>query len=153
MSIKITKTTCPFCHRTVELNGAGSTANMWQTGLTKLLATIYPITVKTFRPATDQHDLDYHIGPKVGHDKEQVRQLKDFAFLQNCHKAINESNRNAFMKSWLRYQAEKFYNALRLGGGAVFPHYHCTDIRRKELADKEEREFLLRYEGIKNNAN
>lgn len=146
INMKLTYTNCPECSRLVELNGAGSTANFWQRGLTRLLNRFYPITLRTFRGATDQHDLDYHIGPRIGFERESERKIADEKFLMNCNRAVSESNRNSFMKSWLRYQAEKFYTALRIGGSSAYPHFHCTDPRRKEHADNEHKSILDKME-------
>jgi len=122
---------CPICGDDVELNGPGSTANLWQRSITRLINTIYPISQRIFRPAADRHDLAYHIGPKPGETAHTSRLDADNNFLKDCENEIEKSGKNWIFKRWLRYQANKYYLALRVGGAAQFPRRYCLDETRK----------------------
>lgn len=123
---------CPKCSRVVELDGPGSTSNLFNKGVSKVLNFIYPKTQRLFKPASDIHDLDYHLGPQPGEIGEEARLDRDNTFLKNCKKAIRAGGLNFLMKRWHFYQAEKYYLALRLGGSAAWPKQDCKHSARVE---------------------
>jgi peptidoglycan L-alanyl-D-glutamate endopeptidase CwlK len=129
----ITFCTCHICRDKVDLNGPGSTANIFQTKLTKVLNTVYPMTQRIFREASNIHDLDYHIGPLDDSKSWQDwRAVYDRKLLDNCRAAARASGKNFLVKKWLEYQAQKYYLAVVLGGAAVFPRLRCDHPDRLE---------------------
>lgn len=128
----ITFCKCHICAENVDLNGPGSTRSIFQTRLTKALNFIYPMTQRIFRPASDIHDLDYHIGP-LDYSKpwQDWRAEYDLKFFNNCRAAIQNSNKNFLVKKWLEYQAKKYYLAVVMGGAAGFPRLRCDHPDRQ----------------------
>jgi len=142
--MKIEYVKCEKCGRMVELNGAGSTANIWQRGLTKAINFLYPISQKLFRPCANWHDMAYHLGAYDGGPK-QAQTLADAHFHEMCLAEIeNPTNPDLTKldrffvrcnKWWFRYQANKYYLALKLGGEGVYPKENCLHVSRKEALE------------------
>lgn len=139
--MKIEYTTCEKCGRSVELNGAGSTANIWQRGVTNVINMVYPISQKLFRLPANQHDMAYHQGA-YDHTRDDARTLADAQFHKDClyyienpHLVADLSKFDRFLvrfnKWWFKYQANKYYLALKIGGEGVYPHKNCLDPTRK----------------------
>lgn len=141
----ITYKKCTFCGQDVELNGSGSTSNIWQRGLTSLINFLYPISQKLSRKASDQHDLAYHVGLIGGREKADDNFLNTFLEcvekpeLLNEYVALERSLGNdlpklnwldmGLIKSnrwWFRWQARKYHKALQIGGASVYPRRPCT---------------------------
>lgn len=142
----ITKKICPLCKREVELNGSGSTQGFFMSGVTWLINKLYPITEKLFRPASDWHDMAYHQGIKgKKHEADDTFHRKCLELVDNpdqaneyvCIELIlgNSLPRLSKIEIWLvksnrwwfRYQAGKFYEALKLGGDLAYPKCSCTE--------------------------
>ena len=118
---------CEKCLRIVRLNGAGSTSNFWNRGVTWTINKLYPITQELFFEASCAHDMRYHQGP-WSDDAEKDRLFCDNEFHGNCRIAVFDSNKwlvKTFQK-WFLWQAEKYYLAVRLGGSASFEKIACT---------------------------
>lgn len=145
MGLELSYRECKRCGAVVELNGCGSTSNIWMRGLTNAINALYPISQKLFRHASDNHDLAYHQGLKG------KRNQADEMFLSDCMGAIETpeavvlylkyerekgfkvsqlSTFDLFLiknaRWWFRYQAKKYYEALKLGGDACYPKVDCT---------------------------
>ena len=139
--MKIEYAKCEKCGQMVELNGAGSTANIWQRGLTKAINFLYPISQKLFRPCANWHDMAYHQGAFEG-TPNQARILADAEFHRMCLAEIENPTRPDLTKVdrffvrwnkwWFKYQANKYYLALKIGGEGVYPLKNCLDSSRKE---------------------
>lgn len=146
MSLKLEYAQCDKCPEIVEFNGAGSTLNLYQSMVTETINTIYPITQKLNRQASNIHDMDFHQGnydPNL--TREQWLLFVNNRFYENFLKAIenphlvpNLNKFDRFMvrhnKWWFKHQAKKYYWALKTFSDGVAPKENCSHpSRRKPL--------------------
>jgi hypothetical protein len=106
---------CPECNRDIITNGVGPSNSpkfSWW------LRTIYSRSCKLFHEAGNLHDLHYH---QYGYSKSQA----DTEFLLDM---LREANKSPwYSRGWYRYQARKFYTAVKYGGDDSYneAQYEC----------------------------
>ena len=142
--MKIEFVKCEKCGGMVELNGAGSTANMANTITTNVINFIYPITQKLNRKASNVHDMDFHQGNYDQNltDDQWLLFVNDMFYdnfiwaINNPHLVPNLSRFDRFVvrtnKWWFKHQAKKYYWALKTFSAGVAPKENCLHASRKK---------------------
>ena len=105
---------CPVCSHPIKANGVGSKSSRFSAAVTSLVNKIYPYTCGLFEGAANLHDWRYG---QLCFGKERADRL----FLADMLKAIKDNDRlNWFTRRWFKYQANKFYIAVKLGGDDAY---------------------------------
>ena len=113
---------CPECHEQTKVNGVGTDSGKLASAMSKTVNFIYPVACKVFRTSADYHDWRYAIY-KFGKKKA------DRLFLRDMLQAIKNRDNNWFTERWLKWQANKFYLAVKIGGGDAY------EVAQKECLD------------------
>jgi len=128
----------------VELNGAGSTLNLYQSMVTDAINFLYPITQKVNRHASNIHDMDFHQGnydPHLTFDQWLLfvnnKFYENFIYaIKNPEtvEALNKFDRFLVRHNhwWFDYQAKKYYWALKKFSAGVAPKFNCSHPSRKK---------------------
>lgn len=145
---------CEICSEGVLMDGAGSSVNLANKAVKGIIDTIYPITQKLVRMASDRHDMRYHQARADRTQKEDDDEfLKNFLDCIDDPKKLNHyadceaiqgrkiSKLNKFdlfmiktFKNWFIVQAYKYYEAVRLFGSAARSKVPCSQLK---LYDKK----------------
>ena len=115
---------CPMCFNTVETNGVGPAG---RPKFNWLLRKIYFKSCKLFRNPARWHDFHYHI---LGFEKRRADRL----FLAGMLKAVKNRENNWFTERWFKYQANKFYLAVKYGGQDAYKRAQLECLRGKSGA-------------------
>ena len=122
---------CPVCSHPIKVNGVGSKASKFSAAVTWIVNKIYPYTCELFEGAANLHDWRYG---QLGYGKERA----DREFYRDCLKAIKENDRlNWFTKKWFKYQAKKFYLAVKVGGDDAYHNaqMECLKNQSEKVID------------------
>ena len=108
---------CPECGHMIEVNGVGPSNSpkfSW------FLRTVYSASCEIFHEAGNDHDLHYHM-------YQYGKKRADRVFLRDMLRAIEKNDCNWLSEKWYRYQAKKFYLAVKLGGDVSYAdaQYEC----------------------------
>jgi hypothetical protein len=122
---KITTMTCPVCLCPTKTNGVGAMSGGFAGGVSWVVDKIYPIACRLFEKPARYHDWRYS---QLGYGKERA----DREFLRDMLRAVRKRDNNFFTERWLKYQANKFYLAVKIGGGDAY------EAAQKECRDNLE---------------
>ena len=110
---KIEIMTCPVCLGPTKTNGVGAMSGGFAGGVSWAVNKVYPLSMRVFEKPARYHDWRYG---QLGYGKERA----DREFLRDMLKAVRLRDNNFFTERWLKYQAHKFYLAVKVGGGDAY---------------------------------
>jgi hypothetical protein len=132
---------CPSCERQIAVNGVGTNSSKWGGRVSRIVNKIYPVACKLFEEPANVHDLSYHI-------YQFGKTVADLNFYHTCLTEVKNSKHNRLVKKWLKYQAKKFYLAVKYGGDSAYESAQRECLRNlcqgEDPKRKMNRDKLLR---------